>query len=179
MSADDHYLAVTQLHRAQRLLCEGRFGETHKVAIRPPAYRRKILVAEDGYLLAEVICDLLRDSGVEPIGPVGRLEEACRIARERALDGAVLDVRLGDALCFPAAAILKARGIPLVFLTGYDENMLPLNFRGAPLIHKPFEVDELKDAVGGMLATAPSQQQSGPPRRGLPDHLLGEPPREQ
>jgi DNA-binding response OmpR family regulator len=101
------------------------------------------------------------------------------MARERALDGAVLDVRLSDALCFPAAGILKARGIPLVFLTGYDENMLPLNFRGAPLIHKPFEVDELKDAVGGMLAAAPSQLQSGPPRRGLPDDLLGESPREQ
>ena len=129
--------------------------------------------------MAELISNCLRDWGLETLGPTGRLGEACKLAREHAMVGAVLDVRLGDALCFPAAAILKARGIPLVFLTGYDENMLPLNFRGAPLIHKPFEVDELKDAVGGMLATAPSQQQSGPPRRGLPDHLLGEPPREQ
>jgi CheY-like chemotaxis protein len=141
---------------------------------------RRILVAEDGYLLAEVIVDHLRDWGLEPIGPVGRLEEACRCAREHALDGAVLDVRLGDALCFTAAAILKARGIPFVFLTGYDGKVqIPLDFRGAPLIHKPFEVDELKDAVGWMLAPAPSQVQSGHPRRGLPDHLSGEPPKKE
>jgi DNA-binding response OmpR family regulator len=115
--------------------------------IRPPS-GGKILIAEDSYLLAEVIADHLRDLGMEPVGPVGRLSEACYLARERALDGAVLDIKLGNFLCFPAASILLARGIPFVFLSGYsDKTIIPLQCRAAPLIYKPFEADELKEAI--------------------------------
>jgi hypothetical protein len=55
-------------------------------------------------LLSEAISDWLRDIGIEPVGPVGRLQEACYLARERALDGALLDIKLRTELCFPAAS---------------------------------------------------------------------------
>jgi DNA-binding response OmpR family regulator len=113
----------------------------------------KILIVEDSYLLAEVIGDLLRDSGIEPVGPVGHLQEACHLARERAFDGALLDIRLRDALCFPVASILLARGIPFVFISGSrDKTLVPLECRGAPLIAKPFEAGELKEAINMLLA---------------------------
>jgi CheY-like chemotaxis protein len=108
----------------------------------------KILVVEDSYLLAEVIGDFLHDCGLEPVGPVGWLPQGCQLARERALDGALLDVKLHEALCFPVAAILKARDIPFVFMTGYNErSSIPPEFRAAPLICKPFEEDELRAAL--------------------------------
>jgi CheY-like chemotaxis protein len=107
------------------------------------SFGKRILVAEDGYLLAEMICDLLRDLGMEPIGPTSRLAEACRVAREFTLDGAVLDVKMGDELCFPAASLLKLRGIPYMFLTGCSTSQIPLEFRGAPLVQKPFTIEEL------------------------------------
>ena len=155
-----------------------------------PSGGGKILVVEDSYLLAEAIGDFLRDFGMEPVGPVGRLQEACYLARERALDGALLDIKLRDALCFPAASILLARGIPFVFISGYsDKGLIPLECRGAPLVYKPFEADELKEAINFFLAVrrqgsaAPSQTRSGYPRTvtdGLwPNQLLGEPPRKQ
>ena len=116
-----------------------------------PINGRKILVAEDGYLLAEVLCDHLRDWGMEPIGPVGQLQEACRLAREGALDGALLDVRLGDSFSFPVAWILKARGIAFVFLTGYGPaTRVPPDLREVPMIHKPFAPNELKEAIGAL-----------------------------
>jgi DNA-binding response OmpR family regulator len=132
-----------------------------------------ILVAEDSYLLAEVIADSLRDFGMEPVGPVGRLEEACDLARKRALDAALLDIKLHDALCFPVASILLARGIPLVFITGYSNTgLIPVECRGAPVIHKPFEADELKEAISALLgvrrrgSAGPSQAHSEQRRDG-------------
>jgi DNA-binding response OmpR family regulator len=128
----------------------------------------KILIAEDSYLLAEAIGDFLRDSGIEPVGPVGHLQEACYLARERALDGALLDIKLRDAPCFPVASILLGRGVPFVFISGYSDKMLiPLECRGAPLICKPFEAGELKEAINMLLAVrrrggaVPSQAYAG------------------
>ena len=109
-------------------------------------------MAEDNYLLSEVICDLLRDCGWEPVGPAWRIEEAKDLARQRALDGAVLDLKLGEHLCYPVCTILTARRIPFIFLTGYRaSSAIPLEFRTAPLISKPFATAEMKAALIAML----------------------------
>lgn len=107
--------------------------------------REKILVVEDHPLLAELVCDIVRRSGMVPVGPAGRLHEACELAHERSIDGAVLDVKLGEDACFPAAKILQGRGIPFAFLTGYREPwLIPSEFRSVPLLRKPFNEQELK-----------------------------------
>jgi CheY-like chemotaxis protein len=117
----------------------------------PSASGQRILVAEDGCLLAELIGDYLRDWGMEPVGPVSRLHEACQLAQQGALDGALLDLKLGDALSFPVAWILRMRGIPFVFLTGYSGNArIPLAFREVPLIEKPFAAEDLKQALASL-----------------------------
>ncbi|GEP56178.1 hypothetical protein RSO01_33440 [Reyranella soli] len=85
------------------------------------------------------------------MGPVGRLESAMQMARERALDGAILDINLNGRPCFPVCAILSARRIPFVFLTGYPDAAVPTEYRGAPLIAKPFEPDELMEMLARML----------------------------
>lgn len=62
--------------------------------------------------------------------------------------GALLDVKLGESFCFPVCTILKMRKIPFVFMTGYpDLSFIPLEFRAAPVVWKPFYEDELRAAV--------------------------------
>ena len=150
---------------------------------------RKILIVEDGYLLAEEIAASLRGFGMEPVGPVGRLDEACCMARERALDGALLDVRLNGDVSFPVASILSMRGIPCIFLTGYENQQIPPDFRAAPGLPKPFDVDELKEAITSLPSTR-WRQDSSPleaqrrdnhrdSHRVDPDQRLGGPPRKQ
>ena len=123
----------------------------------------KILVVEDSFLLAEAIAELVRDWGMEPVGPVGRLEEACRVARERALDGAILDVKLDADFSYPVASILNQRGIPFIFLTAYARERTPLEFRGAPFLHKPFDTDELRDALASLPAARWRQTSASAP----------------
>jgi DNA-binding response OmpR family regulator len=112
----------------------------------------KILVAEDNFLLGEVVCDFLRECGLEPVGPLSTVEDAREMARHYPLDGAVLDLKLGRNLCFPVCAVLDARKIPFIFLTGYgDLSMIPMELRSIPVICKPFESGEMKSALATML----------------------------
>lgn len=125
-------------------------------------HREKILVVEDHPLLAEVVCDIVRRCGMAPVGPAGWLHGACELAHDRALDGAILDVKLGDEACFPAAKILQARGVPFAFLTGYREPwLIPSELRGVPLLRKPFNEKELRAMLVSLTnyGTGPAPEQ--------------------
>jgi CheY-like chemotaxis protein len=116
-----------------------------------PWHGGRVLVCDDNLLMADVVAEFLRECGLEPMGPVGRLESAMQMARERALDGAILDINLNGRPCFSVCAILSARRIPFVFLTGYPEAGIPIEYREAPLIAKPFEPNEMKEILVRML----------------------------
>jgi DNA-binding response OmpR family regulator len=119
-----------------------------------PRHGGRVLVCDDNLLIADVVAEFLRECGFIPIGPVGRLESAMQMARERALDGAILDINLNGRPCFPICAILSARRIPFMFLTGYPQASIPVEYRWAPLIAKPFEPNEMKEALADMLGLA-------------------------
>lgn len=113
----------------------------------------RVLVAEDFHPLAEITCDFLRHCGLTAVGPISSVVEGCKLARTAVLDGAVLDLKLSDDLCMPICRTLTARHIPFMFLSGYvDLSMIPREFRGAPLVCKPFEIDEMKQALSRMLS---------------------------
>jgi DNA-binding response OmpR family regulator len=121
---------------------------------RPSQVRHgeKILVVEDSYLLAELLCDFLREYGMEPIGPAGRMQDGCRLARHGAIKGAILDMVYGEGRCLPIAGILKARKVPFVFLTGcHEKSLISLEFCSAPVVRKPFEDNELGAALDLIL----------------------------
>lgn len=40
---------------------------------------KRILVVEDEFIVAAMLCDVLEDAGAEPLGPVGRVEDALEI----------------------------------------------------------------------------------------------------
>ena len=108
----------------------------------------RVLVVEDSLLVAETIAETLASFGCEVVGPVARLGRALPVAREEPLDGAVLDVNLAGELSFPLAEILKARGIPFIFLTGYgDVPNMPAAFRHFPMVAKPFDSGALVDLI--------------------------------
>jgi pimeloyl-ACP methyl ester carboxylesterase len=63
------------------------------------------------------------------------------------LDGAVLDVRLGDQFSYPVAAALIERDIPFLFLTGYDDFVVPPQYRGMRRLDKPADLRQLAEIV--------------------------------
>jgi DNA-binding LytR/AlgR family response regulator len=100
---------------------------------------RLILVLEDDYLAALDVAQLVEDLGGEVAGPAGRLEEARALARERPLDGAVLDVNLDRETSYPLARELLERGVAVVFLTGYEAGSIDAEFSQVPRLTKPYD----------------------------------------
>ena len=49
------------------------------------------------------------------------------------------------------AAALTKRSIPFAFITGYGRDGLPKAFGQAPIISKPFNREQLLDALGQVL----------------------------
>ena len=79
------------------------------------------------------------EAGAEVVGPVGQLAQARELAaRELHLDGAVLDVQLGDGPVCTLVPELAARGVPVLLATGYGRDMLPAALIGLPHLVKPF-----------------------------------------
>lgn len=106
--------------------------------------RTRVLVAEDSLLILLALEAILKHADIEIAGTAANLAEAVTLAQTCDADVAVLDVNLGDGMVFPAADILVARGIPIIFSTGYaPEKRLLGNYAQATLIEKPYEAGAL------------------------------------
>ena len=121
-------------------------------ASRPAATtaRARVLVVEDEALLAETLCDLLLGAGCQPVGPAANVAIALSLVETSRIDAAILDVRLMDEVSFDVAYALRARGIPLMFLTASHRGELPADLCDEVLIEKPFKAPLLIETVRRM-----------------------------
>jgi CheY-like chemotaxis protein len=100
---------------------------------------------------------LLAEFGFQVIGPVSTASEALAAARDSQFDAAVLDINLGDGMVYTVAEILSKRGVPFVFVTGYDADSVDSRFTGVPVLQKPIERNMLQKVFllgGGHTAAA-------------------------
>jgi DNA-binding response OmpR family regulator len=120
----------------------------------------RVLIVEDMWLVADDLAATLEDWGVEVVGPAGKLEEGLLHAQDAPLDGALLDVNLGgDVTSVPIAAALRDRGVPFVFLSGYDSlAALPGEFADRPKLSKPVEPRALAGAMADVFRTEQKRQ---------------------
>ncbi len=97
----------------------------------------KVLVVEDDFHLATCTDHALREAGAEVIGPVAQEDQALALIDSRAPSCAIVDVTLGQGARFTVADALKARGVPFMFMTGYDDVMIPERFKDIGRMRKP------------------------------------------
>jgi CheY-like chemotaxis protein len=114
----------------------------------------RVLVVEDEMMVSMLIEDMLTDLGCTIIGPASRLDEALVLARETELDCAVLDVNLGGQPIFPLADLLREKGAPFAFATGYGDAGLRDVDKGAPVLQKPFREADLARVLGELKVKA-------------------------
>jgi CheY-like chemotaxis protein len=117
---------------------------------RLPLDGRQILVVEDQYLLARDVCEWLEAAGAEIIGPAPDSRKACELLEGRSVDGAVVDINLGNGPTYEVASRLAERKVPFVFATGYDRAVIPAEFEAAPRLEKPFRGADLVQAVAAL-----------------------------
>ncbi len=114
---------------------------------RAPLEGLKILIVEDEFLVAMDLTRMIRRLGAEVLGPVSTPSAATELLQTSKLDGAVMDIKLGDESSAPIAEQLRARGVPVVLTTGYANDMLPESVAGMPMISKPYNAADFREVV--------------------------------
>jgi DNA-binding response OmpR family regulator len=108
---------------------------------------RRALVVEDEMMVAMYVEDLLVELGFEVAGIATGLDQAMPLARDGDFDFAVLDINLDGRLSFPIADVLRERGIPFLFASGYGSKGVSDGYRDAVRIQKPFLSNDLAQAI--------------------------------
>lgn len=107
----------------------------------------RVLVVEDEVLVGMLIEEMLLDLGYELAALATHLDQALALARNGSFDFALLDVNLNGKQSFPVAEVIRTRGLPFLFATGYGATILPPLYADAPMLQKPFSIEELRRAL--------------------------------
>jgi CheY-like chemotaxis protein len=106
---------------------------------------RRALVVEDQFLIAMDIEDMLRTLGTGAVDIATSIADAFAAIEQARPDFAILDLKLESETTAPIAERLQSLGIPLVFVTGYEDlRTMPEPLRAAPLIRKPVGLGTLR-----------------------------------
>ena len=106
-----------------------------------------------------LVQDMLEELGYVPVGPAVRFSAGMALASSETLDLAILDINLDGILSFPIADLLTARGVPVIFATGYGAGGLDSRFADFPVMSKPFTMASLRRTID---AASAGGQISGP-----------------
>lgn len=112
----------------------------------------RILIAEDEFMLATELADAVEREGGEVAAMVASLQDAERSA-DQPIDGAILDVQLGRRMSFDLARRLKLRGVPLIFTTGFSEDVVPDDLRDVPFLVKPAATNDVVRQAAAAFAS--------------------------
>jgi light-regulated signal transduction histidine kinase (bacteriophytochrome)/CheY-like chemotaxis protein len=138
---------------------------TSDAAVRPDQQGFRILIVEDSFLLLadlETVFDIL---GWTVVGTASRKAEALAMVASKSFDAALLDVNLDGEMSWDVAALLKEKGIPFVFSTGYDvSRILPQQFAGSAILGKPFNINELESSLRKVISAGSPRQAPAQPR---------------
>ena len=106
-----------------------------------------VLLVEDDYYLASDEKAALENAGARVIGPCADADQAAGLSAGETIDCAVVDINLGAGPSFSFARAMKDRGVPFVFVTGYDQAVIPPDLAAAERLEKPIRDRDLVAAV--------------------------------
>ncbi|MBI3199463.1 MAG: response regulator [Rhodospirillales bacterium] len=135
-------------------------------SVAPAAERRarrsladkRLLVVEDELLVSMLVRRMLDELGAVVVATCGRLVDAMAAAKAERFDGAILDLNLAGEPADPLADLLLARGVPFVFITGYQRDSLDRRYANVPVLQKPIDAAALERVLLSLLDTTPLLQ---------------------
>jgi PAS domain S-box-containing protein len=123
------------------------FGGALDMSDEPSLSGYRVLVVEDEYYLATDIARALQGAGAAIATLCPTVEAALAELTERCPDAVILDINLGSGPSFKLARTLEDRGIPFIFVTGYEQEAIPQEFKHIERLQKPVQFRQIVAAV--------------------------------
>src|SRR5215470_6460260 len=99
----------------------------------------RVLVVEDEAMLSLNLEAMLLDLGCIVAGTADKLEDALQMARTSDFDVALLDINIGGKRVDPVAEVVRARRIPVIFISGYGRTAA-----SGLVLEKPYDAAALE-----------------------------------
>jgi DNA-binding response OmpR family regulator len=116
--------------------------------------KRALLLEDDGLIAANTVSDLVEVGASVEV--VATCRDGLRLLGEQGFDFAVLDIKLVDETSYALASQLRRRGVPFLFISGYDQARA--DFADVTLLQKPFSRDALLGAIAGLTGKEESYE---------------------
>jgi DNA-binding response OmpR family regulator len=110
------------------------------------AFELRILYLEDESLIAMNYVAMLEEAGAV-VDDCTTLGAAFSALDQGTYDVALLDVNIREKMSFPLAEAARAKGLPVVFVTGYGREILPPEWSGYVVCEKPCSQAGLLSAI--------------------------------
>src|SRR5690348_14993745 len=99
--------------------------------------KASVILVEDEALIRLMLVDMIEELGHRVIAVAGDVSDGRALAQEEEYDLAILDINLQGLNVQPVAEAVVARGLPLLFVTGYGPAGVPQTFQESPVLTKP------------------------------------------
>src|SRR5215471_14806919 len=112
--------------------------------------RRRILIVEDEFFIAEDCATTAEEAGFEVAGPYLKLED---VPSDLAgISAAILDLNVCGVSAYPLLDRLLEMNIPVTLYTGYDAKCGPEKYANVPRVTKPSACADAIEEVTRQLA---------------------------
>ncbi len=111
----------------------------------------RILILEDEVLVGLDMSLELQDHGYQCLGPATTIDQAMALINAHDVAFAILDANLDGKSSAPVAERLSQDGTPFVYVSGYEARYVSEHLPEAPLLPKPWRIEELKPLMDPVL----------------------------
>lgn len=106
----------------------------------------RILLVEDDVLIGMMLADMFDALGLPEPAQATTKDDALAIIASELIDGALVDINLGEEKGWPVADALTERGIPFAFTSGGGD-VIPAEHANRRLVTKPFRIGDIEAAL--------------------------------
>ena len=110
-----------------------------------------ILLVEDDAMIAMLVADQCETLGFAVPQHVDNIAAALAAVAAGGIGVALVDVHLGEDVCWPVADALAAADIPFALMTG-GGGPVPQAHMGRPILIKPFRIAQLDSTLKALFA---------------------------
>jgi len=110
-----------------------------------------IFLVEDEALIRMMLVQMLEELGHRVVAEAGSIHEAEPLARTSLFDLAIFDINVAGSNISPIAAIVAARGLPFIFVSGYGPEGRPELFSNTPVLRKPFLIEDFAAIINAAM----------------------------